>query len=50
MRKIPLDKSPNIFCKGDAKIAGAPAGTPLKLIFEGDLCTSHHDGYIIALN
>ena len=48
MRKIPLYQSPNILGKGDAEIAGAPTGTLLKLIFKGDLSTSHHDGYIIA--
>ncbi len=47
MRKVPLDQAANIFSKGDAEIAGAPAGTPLELIFKGDLGTSHHDGYII---
>jgi hypothetical protein len=48
MRKIPLDQSADILGKRNAKIAGAPACTPLKLIFKGDLGTSHHDGYIIA--
>jgi hypothetical protein len=48
MRKIPLDQSPNILGKRHSEIAGASAGTLLKLIFKGDLGTSHHDGYIIA--